>query len=154
MIKAGCFGAIAGFIYITSLTLLSPFCTLCFTPLLGIGVGYLAGRIDKPTQPEASLSRGGIAGGIAGAGVFIGQMLATIINGVLVTNSESLPVLARELGLSQFLITNPREYWQAILTTSSFCSILNLAIIAGLGAVGSLIWFQRQRKNLLSTVSP
>ena len=153
MIRAGFLGAIAGLIYITSLTLLSPFCTLCLTPLLGISVGYLAAHIDKPARSETSLSRGGIAGGITGIGVLVGQMLATIVNGILITNSESLPIFVRQMGLSQLFITDPDEYWQAIITTSSFCSLINLVLIAGLGALGSLIWFQRQRRHILSEVA-
>lgn len=153
MIRAGFLGAIAGLIYITSLTLISPFCTLCLTPLLGIGVGYLAAHLDRPTRLEASLSRGGIAGSIAGSGVLVGQMLATVVNGILITNSETLPIFMRQMGLSQLFIADPDEYWQAIITTSSFCSLINLILVAGLGALGSLIWFQRQRRHILSEVA-
>jgi hypothetical protein len=144
VIKAGLIGAVIGFIYVMSLTLVSPFCTLCFTPLLGIGAGYLAGWFDTPTKSDSSLYRGGVAGGITGFGVIVGQMLATVVNGILVTNSEQLPNLMRELGLSQLLITDSNQYWQATLTANSVCSIFNLFIIVGLGAVGGLIWFQRR----------
>jgi hypothetical protein len=151
MIKAGLLGAILGFIYVMSLTLVSPFCTLCVTPLLGLGIGYLASRFDKPLKLETSLSSGGIAGGMSGCGALVGQMLATVVNGILVTNWEELPAFIRDLGLAQFPDTS--EYWQTTLTANSFCSVLNLAIIAGLGAVGGLLWFQRQNKKSLSTVS-
>ena len=152
MFKAGLIGAVTGFIYITSLTLLSPFCTLCFTPLLGLGVGYLTGWFDKPLKQESSLSRGGIAGGITGIGAVVGQMLATVVNGILVTNWEQLPDLMRELGFVQFPIPDANQYWQTTLTANSFCSVLNLTIISGLGAVGGIIWFQRQNKNSFSTL--
>jgi hypothetical protein len=52
MIKAGLLGAIVGFIYVMSISLVSPFCTLCITPLLGVIVGYLAGQIVKPLNLE------------------------------------------------------------------------------------------------------
>jgi hypothetical protein len=151
MIKAGLLGAMLGFIYVMSLTLVSPFCTLCITPLLGLGIGYLASRFDKPLKLETSLSSGGIAGGMSGCGALVGQMLATVVNGILVTNWEELPAFIKDLGLTQFPNTN--EYWQTTLTANSLCSVLNLAIIAGLGAVGGLIWFQRQNKKPLSTLS-
>jgi hypothetical protein len=153
VIKAGLIGAVAGFIYVMSLTLLSPFCTLCFTPLLGIGVGYLAGRFDTPQKSETSLYRGGIAGGITGFAVMIGQMLATVVNGILVTNSEQLPNLLQEFGLSELILSDSNQYWQTTLTANSVCSVFNLFIIAGLGAVGGMIWFQRRSKALLATVS-
>ena len=144
MIKAGLIGAVIGFIYVMSLTLISPFCTLCITPLLGLSAGYLAGWFDAPTKSEISLYRGSVAGGIAGFGVVCGQMLATVVNGILVTNSEQLPQLMREVGLSDFLLANSDQYWQATMTTNSVCSVFNLFLIAGLGALGGLIWFQRR----------
>lgn len=151
MIKAGLLGAIIGFIYVMSITLVSPFCTLCITPLLGISVGYIASRIDRPLKLEASLSSGGIAGGMTGCGALFGQMLAAIVNGILVTNWRELPNFIRELGLTQF--PNSGEYWQTTLSANSFCGLLNLALIAGLGTVGGLIWFQRQHKKAMPTVS-
>ena len=151
MIKAGLLGAFIGFIYVMSITLVSPFCTVCITPLLGVSVGYLASRIDKPLKLETSLGSGGIAGGMTGCGALIGQMLAAVVNGILVTNWQELPNFVKDLGLTQF--PNASEYWQTTLTANSFCSLLNLALIAGLGAVGGLIWFQRQNKKVLPSVS-
>jgi hypothetical protein len=152
MIKVGLIGAGIGLIYVMSLTLLSPFCTLCFTPLLGVGIGFATGWFDKPIKVEASLRRGVIAGGITGAGVVMGQILAAIINGILVTNSEDLPILMREMGLPQLMI-NDTEYWQATLTLNSFCSLFNLLLVIGLAAAGSMIWFQRHNSSLAATSS-
>lgn len=153
MIKAGLIGAIAGFIYVMSLTMLSPFCSLCFTPLLGLGVGYLAGWFDTPQKSESSLFRGGLAGAITGFAVVIGQMLATVVNAVLVTNSEQLPLLLQEFGLSDFVITDTNQYWQATLTVNSICSVFNLLLISGLGAVGGMLWFRRRNRTAVSTAS-
>jgi hypothetical protein len=147
MIKAGLLGAILGFIYVMGITLISPFCTLCIAPLLGIGVGYLAGYIDKPLKLEASLSSGGIAGGMTGFAALLGQMLAAVVNAILVTNWQELLNFVRDLGIVQ--VPTSVEYWQMTLTTNSFCSLLNLLLIAGLGIVGGLIWFQRQNKQAL-----
>jgi MFS family permease len=147
MIKAGLIGLVIGAIYVTSLTLLSPFCTLCLTPLLGLAVGYLAGWFDKPQTANASLRKGMIAGGITGLGAVAGQIVASIIGTILITNLEQLPTLIRELGVSEFLTTDTKEYWQATLTTNSFCGLLNLAIIVGAGGLGSIIWFQRQQPD-------
>lgn len=152
MIKAGLLGLVIGFIYVMSITLISPFCTLCFTPLLGISVGYLANRFDKPHKFEASLGSGVIAGAMAGFGALLGQMLAAVVNGILVTNWEELPTLFKEFGFTQF--PNPNEYWQTTLTANSMCSLLNLALIAALGAVGGALWFRRQQyKKAFSATS-
>ena len=151
MLKAGLPGAVIGFIYVMGITLISPFCTLCFTPLLGISIGYLANRFDKPPKVEASLGSGAIAGAMTGFGALLGQMLAAVVNGILVTNWEELPALFKQMGFGQ--IPDQSQYWQTTLTANSFCSLLNLGIIAGLGAVGGLIWFQQQSKKAFSTVS-
>lgn len=153
MIKAGLIGAGAGFIYIMSVTLLSPFCTLCLTPLLGLGVGYLAGWFDAPPKSDTSVVHGAVAGIITGFGVVLGQMLATVVNAILVTNSEQLPILMRELGLAELIITDSNQYWQATLTANSICSMFNLLMIAGLGAVGGLIWFQQKARASVTNVS-
>ncbi len=161
MIKAGLIGAVTGFIFVMSLSLLSPFCTLCYTPLLGLGVGYLSGWFDAPLEAKVSLSRGGIAGGIAGIGAVAGQTLAAIVYGILFTHSEKWPNILREMGgilgepkLFQSIIADPGEYWQALLTTSILCSAFNLVIVAGLGAVGGIMWFQRQTRLKLRKSLP
>jgi hypothetical protein len=147
MIKAGLIGAGIGFVYVMALTLLSPLCTLCLTPLLGVAVGYITGSFDKPVRPEVAVSKGTIAGGIAGAGVVLGQILAALVNGVLVTNSQELPLLMREFGLSETLIINGADYWQTTLAFNSVCSMFNLALIVGLGAVGGVMWLQRHKNR-------
>jgi hypothetical protein len=90
---------------------------------------------------------------MTGLGVVAGQMAATLVNGILVTNSEQLPILIREFGLSQAVLTSSDEYWQATLTLNSFCSVFNFVLIVGLGAVGGLIWYQRNRERPFPMVS-
>jgi len=152
MIKAGFIGAGLGFIYIMGLTLLSPLCTLCLTPLLGITVGYTAGWLDKPARAEVSLNKGFVAGGFTGLGVILGQLAAAMVNGILVTNSEALPNLVKELGFTEMIITTSSDYWQTTLLINSFCGVLNLALLVGLGALGSVIWFQKHQAALIAEV--
>ncbi|MCB0163371.1 MAG: hypothetical protein KDI79_04030 [Anaerolineae bacterium] len=154
MIRSGLLGAGLGFVYVMSLALLSPLCTLCIVPFLGLGVGFLASWFDQPEKLESNLGRGVIAGGMTGLGVIIGQILASLVTGVLVTNLETLPPEFSELGFLQSVITNPAQYWQTTLTMGAFCSIFNLAFLIVLGAVGSLLWFQTYKKRLTTTVLP
>ena len=153
MIKAGIIGAGAGLIYVMALTLVSPFCTLCFTPALGFGVGYLASWFDKPLRSETCLVNGTIAGGLTGVGVVAGQIMAAVVNAVLVTNSDALPMLMEEIGLSQLMFTDNAEYWQATMAINSFCGLFNFALVVGLSVMGSMFWFQRHNKNSLAAVS-
>ena len=153
MFKSGLIGAGVGFVYVMSLALLSPLCTLCLVPFLGLGVGFMASWFDKPERLEANLGRGVVAGGITGLGVTIGQILATIVTGILVTNLEELPAGFEQLAVFEPVLVDPAQYWQTTLAVGAFCSIFNLALIVGLGALGSLLWFQQYKKNTLNTVS-
>lgn len=153
MIKVGLAGAGVAVIYVMSLTLLSPFCTICLTPLLGVAVGYITAWVDKPLRAESGVVSGVVAGLLTGLGAIAGQILAALVNAVLVTNSQELPKLMSELGFAQLATIDSVEYWQTTLFVNSFCGVFNLAVIVGLGAAGSLLWFQRHNKNSLSTLS-
>jgi hypothetical protein len=146
VLKAGFIGAIIGFIYITSLNLLSPLCTLCLTPLLGLGVGYLTGWFDKPQSGQDSLSRGMMAGMITGFAVVCGQMVAAVTNIIILSNLDEWPKLMTEWGLSP-TIPNEAEYWQMMVGLNGFCGLLNLGVIISLSALGSLLWFYRNNKK-------
>ncbi|MEM7343236.1 MAG: hypothetical protein AAF485_03265, partial [Chloroflexota bacterium] len=154
MIKSGLIGAAAGFVYVSTLTLVSFLCTLCFTPLLGLAVGWLAAHFDRPQESGVSATKGFMAGGITGAGVVIGQMMASVINATLITNSEQwprlmeeLPIIMEQLGSAEFAMLNAEQYWQTTLTLNAVFSFVNLFIIAGLGAIGGIIWFQRKQRS-------
>jgi hypothetical protein len=98
------------------------------------------------------VSRAVITGAITGVGVLMGQILATIISTVLITNLEQLPALMQQLGLSNFLLADANEYWQATLTTNAFCSLMNWGIIIGLSGLGGMIWYQRQNRRTTFTI--
>ena len=152
MFKSGLIGAGIGFVYVMSLALLSPLCTLCLVPFLGLGVGFMASWFDKPERLEANLGRGVVAGGITGLGVTIGQILAKIVTGILVTNLEQMPAGFEQFTMLEPFMVDPAQYWQTTLAVGAFCSIFNLALIMVLGALGSLLWFQTYKKRLTTTV--
>ncbi len=148
MLKAGIIGAVLGLIYVMGLTLFSPFCTLCLTPLLGAAVGYLACHFDRPpTQPQA-LRSGLIAAGATGLVSLAGQGLAAVVNAVLVTNSPQLPAMLADFGLPAEILTDTQQYWQTTLATNTACGLVNLFIIIGLGAVGSMVWYNRHSAEM------
>lgn len=146
MLKAGLFGAVIGLLYVMGLALFFPVCVLCFTPLLGLGVGYMAANIDEPVNSEASVGRATLAGIIASVGALVGQILAALVNGILITNSENFPDAIIALGVPASLTIGPNQYWQGILVLGSLCSVLNMTVIIGLAALGGQLWFRRQRR--------
>lgn len=146
MFKAGLLGGLTGFIYVTSLNIFSPFCTLFITPILGLGVGYLAGWFDEPMTRQASIGRGVMAGTLTSGFVVCGQAIATLVNATIITNWEEWPTTVSSFGLSPAGITD-YDYWQATLITNTLCGLFNVIIIIGLAAIGSLFRFQRKSNH-------
>ena len=153
MIRAGLIGAVIAVIYVMAMSLIYPACSLCLTPLLGMGTGYLAGWFGQPTRPESGLMNGIVAGALAGLGAMTGQMLGAVVNAVLVTNFRPLPVLMEEWGFPQLATIDSAEYWQTLIFLNSFCGVLNLAIIIGCAAFSSMLWVRHHNKTSLSTLT-
>ncbi|MDM8520742.1 hypothetical protein QUF64_11880 [Anaerolineales bacterium HSG6] len=144
MLKAGLIGAGIGFIYISSLYLLAPLCTLCLTPFLGVGVGYLTAWFDKPTSIEAGIPRSLGAGLMTASSVMVGQVIAALVKGILIINWSWARTIVDEMGWPDAVIT---EYWQNAIIGDSFCGIFNLTIIIGSALIGNMFWFRRQTVN-------
>lgn len=151
MIKSGLIGAGIGFIYLMSLSLVSPFCTFCLVPFLGVGVGFVVGWFDQPQSTQSSLKKGAGAGVITGVGAVSGQVLAAVVNGILVTNFDQLPTIVAEFGFSEQMISDSADYWLTTLVITTLCSTVNFIVMAGLGALGSLLYFRRKKQTSLST---
>ena len=141
MLKAGFIGAGLGFIYISSLYLFAPLCTLCLTPVLGVGVGYLAARFDEPETIETGMIRSMVAGLITASAVMIGQVVAALVKGILITNWSWARIIVEQMGWPDAVIT---DYWQNAIIGDSICGIFNLTIIIGSAIIGNILWFQRQ----------
>jgi hypothetical protein len=140
MLKAGLVGLLAGALFGLVITLALPFCTPCAAIVIGLGVGFLACLLDKPTAQSGVAAIGAKAGAIAGAGHLLGQWLGMLLNGLLV-GPEGTSELMREFGLGTTAMS-PRVYWATQIAFSTSCGLTNIAVAAGLGALGGLLWRQ------------
>jgi hypothetical protein len=138
MLKAGSIGLAAGALFGTGITLLIPYCTPCAAILVGLGVGYLACSWVKPDEQRAVASLGAQSGAIAGAGTLIGQLLGMLLNGLLVGPQGAAEALA-QFGLDPGAMS-PRMYWITQIAVNTSCGLTNVALTAGLGALGGLLW--------------
>ncbi len=124
------------------ITLLSPFLLSCITPVLGIAAGYLAGVFELSLLQKDAIKSATKAGLLGGAGMLLGQILGTVINGLLVGPEGAVMVLS-SLGLS---VGSPayiaKSYWQFMVIGTACISLFNIALMAGLGALGGLIWWE------------
>ncbi len=139
-------GGIA-FVFSFAVTLLSPFLLPCLTPVLGIAAGYLAGVFDLANIKKTAIKSATKAGLLGGAGMLTGQVVGAVINGVLVGPEGVVQVLST-LGLSAgspaYLA---KTYWQFMIIGTACISLFNIALMAGLGAIGGLIWWEASGKD-------
>ena len=140
MLKAGLVGFLVGVLFGLGVTLLLPYCTPCVAIPVGLGVGFLACLLDKPTVQTGVAATGAKAGAIAGAGQLLGQLLGTLLNGLLV-GPEGATELMRQFGLDLPAMSS-RMYWVTQIAFNTSCGLTNVALAAGLGALGGLLWRQ------------
>ncbi|MBN1640601.1 MAG: hypothetical protein JXA09_05135 [Anaerolineae bacterium] len=149
MIKAGLIGLLAGGVLGIGITLFLPYCTPCAAVVIGLGVGFLASLWDKPPDGSSSAALGAKGGAIAGVGHLAGQILGMLIN-ALVVGPEKAAETLNQLGLDTASLT-PRMYWLTQIVVNTTCGLTNIAIAAGLGALGGLLWYQTVGKNRATT---
>ena len=125
--------------------LLSPLCVPCLTLLLGLGAGYLAGAFDKPSEKRGSTKSGAIAGAIGGAGALIGQAVGAVINSQLVGPGGAIQLI-RQLEIQSPAGATPADiatgYWGGVIGSTCCLGLFDVALMAGLGALGGLLWWQ------------
>jgi hypothetical protein len=125
-------------------SLLTPFCSVCLAIPAGLLAGYLANVFERPGAGAASMAgpvaRGAIAGAIAGALAILGQFIGAVIN----ASSIDPAVLSRVFGVDNL---TQQSLWLFQLLGAFCIGLLNLALMAGLGAAGALIWQQIQSRQ-------
>jgi hypothetical protein len=145
MLKAGLIGLVVGGVFGLGITLLFPYCTPCAALVIGLGVGFLACLWDKPLTSSSGAGLGAKAGAIAGVGHLGGQLLGMALNGLLVGPQGAAEALG-QLGLD-LPAMDSSTYWIAQIVINGGCGLTNIAVAAGLGALGGLLWYQTQSKN-------
>jgi hypothetical protein len=145
MLKAGLIGLVVGGVFGLGITLVVPYCTPCAALVVGLGVGFLACMWDKPSTGGSGAGLGAKAGAIAGVGHLGGQLLGMIANGILVGPEGAAEVLV-QLGLDTTTM-DPATYWISQAIINGGCGITNIAVAAGLGALGGLLWFGTMGKS-------
>ena len=144
MIKAGLILGAVMLVLGVGGSLLSPLCVPCLAVMAGIGAGYLAGVFDKPLTSGDSAKVGAIAGAIGGAGALLGQIIGGILNALLV-DPQNMMRMMEQFGF-------PATYDANFITISQIgggvCfGLIDIVLMAGLGALGGILWQQIAGKN-------
>ena len=128
------------------ITLILPYCVPCVALVVGLAAGYVAGVYAKPTGQPLATRSGAIAGAVAGVGVILGEMIGAVINGLLVKPAQVDQIL-RQFGINTGTQMTSGEYWAAQLGANCCISLVSVVLMAGLGALGGLLWWNYNGKK-------
>jgi hypothetical protein len=142
MLKSGLIIGFVAFVFGAGITLLTPLCVPCLAIFLGLAAGGLAGAFDKPLNTGAAAKTGALAGVIGGLGAVLGQMVGAGVNATLVGPEAARQVL-RQFGMPVPSVGDfGAAYYLGVFGSACCVGLLDLALMAGLGAVGGLLWWQ------------
>ena len=92
---------------------------------------------------------------LARIGALIGQAVGAVINSQMVGPGEAIRLI-RQLGIQLPFGTTPTDiatgYWGGIIGSTGCLGLFDVALMAGLGALGGLFWWQMSgSKRTVST---
>lgn len=134
-------------------TVITPLCTPCLAIFVGAFAGYLAGVFDKPVEKSAAVKSGALAGLLAGIGAALGQVAGAIVNGVSVGPEGAMRIM-RQFGVYGSGGDVSSAYWISLVVSTACFVLLNIGLMAGMGALGGLLWNQFNNKPVPPPVPP
>lgn len=135
MLKAGLIAGAVSFVFVLiGAAGLSPLCALCVPLVTGLLAGYLTGVFDKP-DPADAMKRGAGAGAITGGIAILANIIAALLNSLVLQNPELQP--NNFLGLPQ---TSPAMVWIGQFGINLCVGLVNVGLNAALGVGGISIW--------------
>jgi hypothetical protein len=140
MIKSGLITAAVNLVLLTIVGWLFALCGPCLAIFIGLGAGYLAGLFDKPATNNLAVRAGAGAGAIGGVGAIVGHLIGGSIT-MLITPPEQAAAIYRSLGID-IDVSNTAAYYAGGFGTACCFGIVGLALMAGLGALGGMLWYR------------
>lgn len=129
---------------------LALLCVPCLALFAGVGGGYLAGQFDRPGTSNLAVRAGAGAGAIGG----VGALLAHLIGGAITaatTGAENAALIAELMGVTGNPADNPIAFYGGALGAACCMGLFEVALMAGVGALGGLLWYQMSGKNNTAT---
>ncbi|MEP7358784.1 MAG: hypothetical protein ABI847_16165, partial [Anaerolineales bacterium] len=104
-------------------------------------------RLSRP-ETQALASRGGATAGAIGAlAALVGHVVGGLI-GAARLGPNGVADLARSLGLDLPASGSPSAaFYQSTVGVAGCCGVVEVALMAGAGAVGAIIWYQQARSG-------
>ena len=116
-----------------------PWFVPCVALIVGAIAGFLGASFEQALTSGDATRRGAGAGAIAGIGAWAGHILGGVASAAIGPNSAA--ALIERFGPSTD-VSSPWAYYTAALGFGCCFGLVEIALMAGLGAVGGLIWFQ------------
>lgn len=134
---------------------LFPLCVPCLALLAGAGAGYLAGLWDRPADNGRAVQRGALAGALGGVGALVGH-IGGGLGAAAFTGPQTSLELARRLGLDvgNAGAVSPAVFYGTAGLTGCCFGLVEVALMAGLGALGGLLYWQMTGKNQAGGLTP
>jgi hypothetical protein len=147
MLRAGLIIAGVMLVLGAGVSLLSGFCVPCLALFAGLGAGYLGSLFEKPGDNSTAMKRGAGAGAIGGVGALLGQVIGAGLNALIVGPQAAADVM-RSLGVDAGdVASNPAAYYGGAILGGCCLGLFNIALMAGLGVLGGILWWQLTGKN-------
>jgi len=154
MLKSGLIVGIAALIFGFGATFITPLCAPCVALFAGLAAGYLAALFEKPIDQGGAAKPGAAAGAMAGVGGLVGNMIAAVVN-ILVVGPERAAQITQQFNLPS---GDPTAFANSYYLSGiglPFCiALFNIALMAGLGALGGILWYQTAGKKAATTPAP
>jgi hypothetical protein len=126
-------------------TLSSQACVPCIAVFVALAGGYFGARLARP-ETQALAGRGGAkVGAIGGLSAFVGHLAGGLVV-ALGLGPLDIVELGRSLGLDLSAgAASTATSFNTTVGAAAFCGVVEVALMAGAGAVGAIIWYQQQR---------
>lgn len=144
MLKSGLLNGVLAFLLMTLIPLVFLGTPNCCPFLIAPLAGVLAGWFDKPAAPRNALLSGAVAGALGGAGATLGVFVGTFLK-LQVAAPLGLYDFFQEQGW-ELLVPALGGRLDTILLGNCYCSLYNILLTTGLGALSALVVQQIQTR--------
>jgi hypothetical protein len=153
VVKSGVIIAAVMLVLSCGTVLLTPLCVPCIALLAGVGAGYLAGVFDKPGASGLAAQAGAGAGAIGGVGALLGHLIGGVTNSFIV-GPEGAAQFLEQLGVTGVDLGDPTTYYISQIGGACCFGLVEVALMAGVGALGGMLWYQITGKNASAPPQP
>ena len=126
-------------------------CGPCVALLGGAAAGYWVNRRLEAETSDRAMRQGARAGAWAGLGAFLGHTLGGLIGAAVLgpgTAAQQTAPWLRALGLPELPANpNPVTYYGGALFASCCFGLFDVAVMAGVGALAGMVWYQMGRRG-------